>query len=352
MNGVTMRTDSNFPPSLSNLGVTMSAALLLAACGGTDAPAPAPDGGTNVGTPTPTPVVPVVQPAWGSMGVLVAPGQASKIFTFANGSCNAGGGQVSLFNASLTVMPNGDVSFKAATQENATAVERFSMTNASATSREARFYANEGALGYIDYRMEFNDYDKYISLFAGEGEGLYIYDDNDAAELYDYQCAGNPVTIASLTPATAFLPSEQRVASVMLAGVSDVGLEQYNDFYSARIVNGVFYWRNFWNGYDSEINGIASSSLNLSNSQLFNGYRQSLGSTLMAAPAPVRVTFNTDVAAGGYFNERYSAANDYSPERKYLYLNKNSSDSYSYEFTRLGNTLYVGNYEFFNPDLR
>jgi hypothetical protein len=341
---VSAQAEQSSNHSASTLGVSLTAAMLLAACGG---------GGSN---PSPVPEA-FVQPAWGSMAVMVTPGQASKVFNFPNGSCAAGEAMVALFNASLEVKANGDVSFKASETESAAATERFALAQSDTKYRKTRIYADDGAASYVDYEMSnANQYSfwapispsfKGISFYAGEGDALYLRN-NSLEDAFSYiecrktEAASDPITVANLTPAIEL--GEQRAANAFLKGATDVVLDQYDDFEQPRIVNGELVWRY---GGPSTVTptGVAwpSYSVNLSNGQWFQGLRESLSAGLLSAPAPVRVLFSGLLARGSY-KETYHAASDQLPETRLLNLYIDGEVSKNLEITRWGNSLYLGDY--------
>jgi hypothetical protein len=304
----------------STLGVSMTAAMLLAACGGSD---------------------PVSQPAWGSMAVLVAPGQANKTFTFADGSCAAGEGEVALFNASFEVAASGNVSFKAATTSGGAVSERFSLAQSDTKYRRIRLSGDEGAVSYARYDasnspgdFEMEDY-KSISLEAGEGDDpgrLAIYNYAIQDTFYDIRCTSGPLSVAGLTPAV--MPSEQRAASAFFAGANAADTE-----------GGSLIWSESWPG-SQMIEGLNPvNAINLGNGQWFYGYQASSSAPLATSPSPIRVLFS-GLFQGGEYSETYSAANEEEPEIRTLNVSiyGQEEDTQDLRVSRLGNVLAIGNY--------
>jgi hypothetical protein len=307
-----------------------------------------------------------VQPAWGSMAVMVTPGQASKTFKFADGSCSAGEGDLALFNASFEVKANGDVSFKAATEANATGTERFSFALSDSKNRETRISAYEGAVNYIDYSMSNrNDYGyffgskssestpyKSVSFYAGEGNELRLDDHSLENDFYEIRCdvdedsvEGNePITVANLTPAV--MPSEERAGVTFFKGATDVVLDQYNDFERPRIMGGELVW--YFEGAplmeegEPEVPAYPAYSVNLSNGQWSEGFRRAFAG-LLSTPAPKRVLFSGLLASGEY-REVFNAESENFPESKLLVVEIYSEDDKYLEITRLGSSLYIGDY--------
>jgi hypothetical protein len=323
----------------STLGISMTAAMLLAACGGGDSTTP------QTQLPPPPPAN-FVQPAWGSMAVLVAPGQASKVFSFPQGTCSAGEGEVALFNASLEVKSNGDVAFKAATSRSAAASEVFALAQTDTKYRETRIYAYESQINYIDYKLSDGyrfggESSKYLSFNAGEGEYLNINNSTREDALYQIRCSDGPITLAALTPAV--MPSEQRAADSFFAGATDVELDQYNDEFAPRIVDGKLVWYQGWPG-NQMLEGVSpAQAIQLNNGQWFNGYRASISTALTNAPAPIRVLFSGLLQSGEY-REIYEVAGDERPENRYLRVYIDGESEQDLAITRLGSSLYIGTY--------
>jgi hypothetical protein len=341
---VSAQAEQSSNHSASALGVSLTAAMLLAACGG---------GGSN---PSPVPEA-FVQPAWGSMAMMVTPGQASKVFNFPAGSCSAAGGDTLLFSASLEVKANGDVVFKAATGSEA-ATERFALAQSDTKYRNVDIYADSGEVRYVDYRMsntnqygyfgvdESSNY-KSINLYAGEVERLYLTDYSLTNDFAQIQCSkpegesNYPITLASLTPAIEL--GEQRAADAFLKGATDV-LDEYDAFNQPSIVNGELVWRYSDSSTDTPTGQAwPSYSVNLSNGQWLEGFRQSLSAGLLSSPTPVRVLFS-GLLSGGSYNETYNAASDDYPEARLLDLQIYGDNYRDLKITRLGNSLYIGDY--------
>jgi hypothetical protein len=292
------------PTHVNNaLGFSLAASMLMAACGGgTDAVPPA----TALDMPpAATPEVPVVQPAWGSIGVLVAPGQASKVFNFS--SCMFVGEGSETFknfsNVTLQISPEGDVSVKAAISEGGSVQERLNWPLAQTTHRSIKLEGQEGALTRAEYASYKNTQDNYSYSFSANAQRVEVLIrfptlDIPGAYVVGMICRGSELTMAALTPALAFLPSEQRVVQAMLAGANAV-LENPSAF--ERLINGIFYW--------SQGSAAQGFSLNLSTGKMFKGQRDSGNpQALLPSPAPTPVNFASLVS--GSYREHYRQGAD------------------------------------------
>ncbi len=321
---------------------TIAASMFLAACGGSDSPTPT--AAANAEQPMPdkpvVPVVPIVQPAWASMGVLVAPGQESKVFNLT--MCGGEGATIigDLFNASLTVMATGDVSFKAARTASGTPTELFAVQQSAMTARDFRANGSQGALSYIEYTIDQRIAlgTKYMTLQAGEGIPFSASFPSAMGQEYIY--CGSGADIASLTPATAFLPSEARAASGFFAGITGIAQDgSVGPSYDASIRDGVFFWRNNWKSAPAQ--DRLGSSVNLTNAQLFNGSGYTSSTGFAASPAPERVVFSSALQGGSY-GETYRAADRETPEFRSINLQIfNSMSTSNYYILRQGTLLSV-----------
>jgi hypothetical protein len=323
---------------------TLAASMFLAACGGSDAPTVA-TGGTggqaNPDTPAPTvPVTPVVQPAWASMGVLVAPGQESKVLNLT--MCGGEGTNISgdLFNASLTVMANGDVSFKAARTASGTPTELFAMQQSATTSRDFRVSSANGALTSIEYIGNNANQSSTVSIKSDRSIPFIASFPSTGVAGSEYIYCRSGADIASLTPAAAFLPSEARAASGFFAGVTGIVQDgSVGPSYDASIRDGVFFWLNNWKTAPAQ--DRLGSSVNLTNGQLFNGSGYTSSTGFAASPAPERVVFSSALQGGSY-RENYRAARGETPEFRSIELQiLNSMSSAYYFLLRQGTLLSV-----------
>ena len=321
--------------ALRGLGVTsLAASMLLVACGGGS-------GSSGIsssvdGSSSGTDAAPPAQPAWASAGILVVPGEASKVIALTG--CVASGSGVGvvvgdLFNASLTVLANGNVSFRAATSAGGSTIELFTLQQGEMTDRSFAMRADAGTPVGISYSGRSTHLGKNFSLSASIG--FISRRDISESDLQRIVCSGG-ITVAAMTPAAAFAPGEARVVSQFLAGVNAAD-EASRD---GRIIGGAFHWLSSWQPV-SVANARPGSSVNLSTGALFNGFNYNISSGLAATPAPSRVSYSAALNSG-YYSEIYRAAIDGSPQRLTAELNVVNPDptaTFSYILRRNGDQL-------------
>jgi hypothetical protein len=326
---VSAQAEQSSNHSASTLGVSLTAAMLLAACGG----------GTEIAPESP-PETPITEPAWGSMGILVAPGQASKVFDFPDGSCVAsrdgiGGGPV--FKVSLSVSSEGNLVVKAAATSTAAAEERFNLSLADSTDRSVRLNASEGALSRITYTMSNSEYSFAMSHNGTRGYLNASFPWVNLAPfgyIQQIRCENGPMSLVSLAPATAFLPSEQRFAKLMLEGATDAALDTPQNGYLA---NGVFYWN-----YQYEQDPILGYSVNLATGKVMQGERASVNDTFQgfkSSPEPQAVNF-ANLTDGSYQEFYVKRASEDIKQIKF------NTGTFSGNLSRVNNALYGYGYRY------
>ena len=303
-----MSRHNPFRKYTSTAGLSIAAGMLMSGCGG--------GGGGGGGGETP-PVQPdqnqpappaIVQPAWGSMGMLVAPGQASKTINLTN--CSSPSIQ-EISNASVTITAGGDVSFRAATTAGGTVSELVAMPLAASTRRSLFLDARDGNLSAAEYSYAQAETSTGISLNSGEGVSIRI------SSVQGVICASPP--LSDLTP--AITPSEQRTASAFLAGVNAADPNQANSPRFARLINGIFSWANPSLIVTGAANGqTTANTIQISNGHVFKGVLNATNDGLASTnPAPVRVTYSAALLAGRYV-ERFTAADGNNPTERLVEL--------------------------------